>query len=70
MPLGPLAGLLIATATLSGQTVIPAPQPGQCSNVWAGHESEVEQMLATGKVLKIEDVPIGVTKPQRATLDG
>jgi hypothetical protein len=27
-------------------------------------------MLATGKVLKIEDVPIGVTKPQRATLDG
>ena len=70
MPLGALAGLLIASASLSGQTVIPAPEPGKCSIVWAGHESEVEQMLATGKVLKIEDVPIGVTKPQRATLDG
>ena len=62
--------LLVATASLSGQTVIPAPEAGKCSLVWAGHEPEIEKMLAEGKVLKLEDVPIGVTKPQRATLEG
>ena len=62
--------LLVASASLSGQTVIPAPEAGKCSLVWAGHEPEIEKMLAEGKVLKLEDVPIGVTKPQRATLDG
>ena len=62
--------LLVATASLSGQTVIPAPEAGKCSLVWAGHEPEIEKMLAEGKVLKLEAVPIGVTKPQRATLEG
>ena len=62
--------LLLATVSLSGQTVIPAPEAGKCSLVWAGHEPEIEKMLAEGKVLKLEDVPIGVTKPQRATLEG
>jgi hypothetical protein len=60
--------LLVATASLSGQTAIPAPEAGKCSLVWAGHEPEIEKLLAEGKVLKLEDVPIGVTKPQRATL--
>jgi hypothetical protein len=54
----------------AGQTVIPAAEPGKCSLVWAGHESEIEQLLLDGKVAKLEDVPIGVTKPQRATLEG
>ena len=66
MPL--LALVLLATVSLSGQTVIPAPEPGKCSLVWAGHEPEIEQLLKDGKVAKLEDVPIGVTKPQRATL--
>ena len=62
--------LLLAAVSLSGQTVIPAPEAGKCSLVWAGHEPEIEKMLAEGKVAKLEDVPIGVTKPQRATLEG
>jgi len=62
--------LVLATASLSGQTVVPSPEPGKCSLVWAGHEAELEKMLLDGKVLKMEDVPIGVTKPQRATLEG
>jgi hypothetical protein len=62
--------LVLAAASLSGQTVIPAPEPGKCSLVWAGHEAQIEQLLVDGKVLKMEAVPIGVTKPQRATLDG
>ena len=62
--------LLVATASLSGQTLIPTPEAGKCSLVWAGHETEIEKMLVEGKVLKMEAVPIGVTKPQRATLEG
>ena len=62
--------LLLASVSLSGQAVIPTPEAGKCSLVWAGHEPEIEKMLAEGKVLKLEAVPIGVTKPQRATLEG
>jgi hypothetical protein len=62
--------VLLATASLSGQSIIPAPEAGKCSLVWAGHEPEIERLLAEGKVAKLEDVPIGVTKPQRATLEG
>jgi hypothetical protein len=65
-----LSAIVVATTSLSGQTVIPAPQPGKCSLVWAGHESEIEHLLKEGKVAKMEAVPIGVTKPQRATLEG
>ena len=68
-----LALVVFATTSfsaLSAQTVVPTPEPGKCSLVWAGHESEIEQLLAEGKVAKLEDVPIGVTKPQRATLEG
>jgi hypothetical protein len=65
-----VALLLVASVSLSGQTAIPAPEAGKCSLVWAGHESEIERLLTEGKVAKLEAVPIGVTKPQRATLEG
>jgi hypothetical protein len=63
------AFVVLAATSLSGQTVIPAPEPGKCSLVWAGHEPAIEQLLKEGKVAKMEAVPIGVTKPQRATLE-
>ncbi len=66
---GALAIALSAT-TLSGQVAIPAPEPGKCSLVWVGFENDIEKLLTDGKVDKMENVPIGVTKPQRATLEG
>jgi len=66
--LGVLAAVLCA-ATLSGQVAVPAAEPGKCSLTWPGFEDQIEQQLTDGKVLKMEDVPIGVTKPQRATLE-
>ena len=39
------------------------------SRTWVGHEAAFEQALRTGTITKMENVPIGVTKPQRATLD-
>jgi hypothetical protein len=61
--------LALSAATLSGQVAIPAAEPGKCSLVWPGFEDQIERLLTDGKVLKLEDVPIGVTKPQRATLE-
>ncbi len=65
---------LLATApharvVASGQTVAAAPKPGACSLVWVGNEDAIEKFLVEGKILKMEAVPVGVTKPQRATLE-
>ena len=65
---------LLATAPharvqASGQTLAAAPKPVACSLVWRGQEDVIEKFLAEGKVEKMEAVPIGVTKPQRATLE-
>jgi hypothetical protein len=65
--LGVLA--IALSATLSAQVAVPAPAPEKCSLTWHGHEDKIEKLLVEGKVLKTEDVPIGVTKPQRATLE-
>lgn len=62
--------LVLSAATLSGQVAVPSADPGKCSLTWPGFEDQIEQQLTEGKVLKLEDVPIGVTKPQRATLEG
>jgi len=40
-----------------------------CSLTWVGHEKETEEFLRSGKVAKLEVVPIGVTKPQRAVFE-
>ncbi len=58
-----------ARVVASDQTVAAAPKPVACSLVWAGHEDVIEKFLAEGKVEKMETIPIGVTKPQRATLE-
>jgi hypothetical protein len=61
--------LVLSAVTLSGQVAVPAADPGKCSLTWPGFEDQIEKQLTEGKVLKMEDVPIGVTKPQRATLE-
>jgi hypothetical protein len=40
----------------------------ESSKVWEGREAAFEEFLRTAPVVKIEDVPIGVTKPRRAYL--
>ena len=43
-----------------------APSAPASANVWQGREAEIEHCLRTVNVLKVEAVPIGVTKPLRA----
>ena len=59
----------VLSTTLSGQIAVPAADPAKCSLTWPGFEPQLEEALVNGMVLKMEDVPIGVTKPQRATLE-
>lgn len=61
--------LVLSASTLSGQVAVPASDAAKCSLTWPGFETQLEDVLTTGKVLKMEDVPTGVTKPQRATLE-
>ena len=66
-----LSTALLSTALLS--TTVAAQHPvtermSQCSLVWVGNEDAIEKFLAEGKIDKMESVPTGVTKPQRATL--
>jgi len=68
----PLAAVL--AATLHASTPAPAsPQAAAaqavCSQTWVGHEAEFEEAIRNGQVAKLEDVPIGVTKPQRGLLE-
>jgi hypothetical protein len=62
-------GPQVSVAGSSRQATTSAAKSAECSLTWIGHEDEIETFLASGKVVKMEDVPIGVTKPQRATLE-
>lgn len=43
-----------------------APQDqSPCACTWVGHETDMEEYLRTAKVARMEDVPLGVTKPKR-----
>lgn len=62
-----LAGALALPSIAAAQAgAAPAPASA-CSRIWVGHEAEMEAALTTGAIVKMEKVPIGVTKPQRAS---
>lgn len=48
---------------LVAQQPVSAPQS---SRIWEGREAEFEEFLRTAPVVRLEEVPIGVTKPRRA----
>jgi hypothetical protein len=61
--------LVLSATTVSAQVAAAAVDPAKCSLVWPGFEPQLEELLVSGKVMKMESIPIGVTKPQRATLE-
>lgn len=63
------ASLHASTPAPASAQAAPAAAPSACSLTWVGHEAEFEEALRSGKVAKLEDVPIGVTKPQRGFLE-
>jgi hypothetical protein len=61
--------LAVAAAAFCAGVNAAAQAPAGCSRVWAGHEAEFERALAEGRVTGLEDLPVGVTKPVRGSLD-
>ena len=60
--------ILLVLSALSAPAVAHREQAAAttCSLNWVGSEAAIEQFLRTADIQKIEDVPIGVTKPRRA----
>lgn len=78
---GPIVVSTLAVASLSAQPPAPASQvkaesvPAvpiavEGSKIWIGRESEFEEFLRKAVVDKIDNVPVGVTKPKRAFVKG
>ena len=61
------------TALLLALLVVawPQAQPSAavCSNIWQNRTAEFEEYLRTAKVVKVSELPVGVTRPQRAYLE-
>lgn len=55
-----------AAQTPAATSTSPATfPPGESANVWEGRRAEIEEFLRNAPFTKVEDVPIGVTKPKR-----
>lgn len=67
-----LVFVLLSAASAMAQQAVPvsstAPTP-KSSKVWEGRNAEFEEFLRTAEFRKFEDVPIGVTRPQRGFFD-
>jgi hypothetical protein len=66
--------LLLSSATVAGwQAPAPAPPvpaaataaPAGSAKIWIGREDEIESYIRTSPFTRVEEVPIGVTKPKR-----
>jgi hypothetical protein len=60
----PLLLLLAIVASAALQAVAPP-----AADVWRGRTAEFEEFLRTVPVAKIEEIPIGVTRPRRAFVE-
>jgi hypothetical protein len=63
----PLAAVaVLATLALGTEVSAQAPAPASVgARTWVGRYAELEEYLRTAPVERIEEVPIGVTKPKR-----
>jgi hypothetical protein len=64
--LAALLALFAASPVLAQQP--DAPAAGACAKIWLGREAELEAYLKTAKIDRIDEIPLGVTRPLRAFL--
>jgi hypothetical protein len=62
----PAAAWLLAGTALLAQAVAVAPPATRSARIWEGRNAEFEQFIRQAPIVRIEDVPIGVTHPKRA----
>ena len=51
---------------VKAESVPGVPIQVEGRKIWIGREAEFEEFLKQAKVIKVDDVPVGVTKPKRA----
>ncbi|MFB3855319.1 MAG: hypothetical protein ACE148_16080 [Vicinamibacterales bacterium] len=65
--------MLLPASAMMVQAVAAPAQESKTSatgaKTWIGHYEEVERFMATAKVLEMEEVPIGVTRPKKIRLE-
>ncbi len=66
-PSGQQAATTNSTAAPPAAAATAAARPTG-SKIWIGHEAEFEAFLESAPIERIEQIPVGVTKPQRAFL--
>ena len=71
LPAALAAALLLSGSTPRAQAPVPAaaqPDAGVDSRTWIGKTAELETYLKSVKMVKFEDLSVGVTKPKKAHL--
>jgi hypothetical protein len=61
-----LAAQAPAPAAPAAPALAPAPAVAAGAKIWVGRYLEFEEYLKQAKVARLENVPVGVTKPKRA----
>jgi hypothetical protein len=59
---------VLAVVSLSSALAQAVPEEAASAKVWVGKASDYESYLATVEIERMEEIPVGVTKPQRAYL--
>jgi hypothetical protein len=59
------ASMPVVRSTIPTPIAAPDAAERSCSHWWVGREAEIEAFLATASVVRVEDIPIGITKPRR-----
>lgn len=68
-PLSLVAALLVMPCVVRAQDgAQPTTTAAQSAKIWLGKAAEIEGFLKTAEILELQEIPIGVTKPRRATL--
>jgi hypothetical protein len=62
------AAILALLVFGAAQAAAPAQPKVACANTWQQRTTEFEDFLKNAKVEKISEIPVGVTRPQRAYL--
>ena len=61
--------LLIILSALAWQDAAPATQATGAALAWRDRQVEIEEFLRTGPIERVEDVPIGKSRPRRVFFD-
>lgn len=65
VPAAPASMPAVKAALITASLATDAA-PRLCSHWWVGREAEIEAFLGSAPVMRVEDIPIGITKPRRA----